>query len=99
MAVNKVNTWRVEGDNEEDYLNIDSGDPNSVYGYGHRALYKDFVEALEENREPLVSGIAGMNAVKIILAAYKSQMTGLPVKFDEFKEFKSIDMESINLRG
>ena len=34
-----------------------------------------------------------MNAVKIILAAYKSQMTGLPVKFDEFKEFSSIDMK------
>lgn len=99
IAVNKVNTWRVEGDNEEDYLNIDCGDPNSVYGFGHRALYKDFVEALEENREPLVSGVAGMNAVKIILAAYKSQMTGLPVKFDEFKEFSSIDMKDIKLGG
>ena len=96
MAVNKVNTWRVERDNEEDYLNIDCEDTNSVYRFGHRALYKDFVEALEEDREPLISGVAGMNTVKIILTAYKSQMTGLPVKFDEFK---SIDIKSINLRG
>lgn len=93
MAVNKINTWRVEGDNEEEYLSIDCGDPNSVYGYGHEALYKDFVEALAENREPLVNGFAGLEAVKIILAAYKSQKTGLPIKFKEFKEFSTLDME------
>lgn len=94
MAVNKINTWRIEVDKEEDFLKIDSGDPNSVYGYGHKALYKDFIEALEENREPLVNGIQGMEAMKIILAAYKSQMTGLPVKFDDFKEFSTLEMKN-----
>lgn len=93
MAVNKINTWRVEGDSEAEFLKVDSGDPNSVYGYGHAALYEDFVQALEENREPLVSGVDGMNAVKIILAAYKSQKTGMPVKFDEFKEFSTLEMK------
>ena len=99
MAVNKINTWRVEGDNEADFLSIDCGDPKSVYGFGHKALYKDFIEALEENREPLVNGVQGMNAVKIILAAYKSQLTGLPVKFDEFKEFSTQDMKGICLKN
>lgn len=98
MATNKIDVWRVEGDNESDYLSIDTGDPNSVYGYGHRALYKDFIEAMEEEREPLVTGVDGMNAVRIILAAYKSQKTGLPVKFDEFKEFSTMDMKDINLK-
>lgn len=92
MAVNKINTWRVLGDNEDDFLKIDSGDPNSVYGYGHEALYKDFIEAVEENREPLVNGVAGLNAVKIILAAYKSQLTGQAIKFDKFKEFSTLEM-------
>ena len=94
MAVNKINTWRIEEDKEEEYLKIDSGDPNSVYGYVHKALYKDFIEALEENREPLINGIQGMEAMKIILAAYKSQMTGLPVKFDDFKEFSTLEIEN-----
>ncbi len=92
MAVNKINTWRVEGDNEQEYFSIDCGDSNSVYGYGHEALYKDFVDALNENREPLVNGIAGLNAVKIILATYKSQKTGLPIKFNEFLKFSTVDM-------
>lgn len=93
MAVNKVNTWRVEGDKEEDYLNIDCGDPNSVYGFGHRALYQDFIEAINKNRKPLIDGEAGLNAMKIVLAAYKSQITGLPVKFKEFKDFSSRENE------
>ena len=98
MAVNKINTWRVEGDNEEEYLSIDCGDPNSVYGYGHEALYKDFVEALDENREPLVNGKAGLEAVKIILAAYKSQKTGLPIKISEFNKFSTLDMEKKDVK-
>lgn len=98
MAVNKINTWRIEGGKEEEYLKIDSGDPNSVYGYGHKALYTDFIEALEENREPLINGIQGMRAMKIILAAYKSQMTGLPIKFDDFKEFSTQEMKGIGSR-
>ena len=98
MAVNKINTWRVEGDNEREYLSIDCGDPNSVYGYGHEALYKDFIEAIEENREPLVNGVAGLNAVKIILAAYNSQKSGKAVKFEEFNNFSTNDMRNTNLR-
>lgn len=98
MAVNKITTWRIKGDEEENFLKIDSGDPNSVYGYGHKALYKDFIEALEENREPLINGIQGMEAMKIILAAYRAQITGLPVKFDEFKEFSTQEMKEIDLR-
>jgi len=89
---------RVEGDNEQEYLSIDCGDPNSVYGYGHEALYKDFIQAIEENREPLVNGVAGLNAVKIILAAYKSQKTGEAIKFEEFNEFSTNDMKNNNLR-
>ena len=99
MAVNKINTWKVEGDNEEEYLSIDCGDPSSVYGYGHEALYKDFLDALDENREPLANGKAGLEAVKIILAAYKSQKIGLPIKFNDFKEFSTLDMKDVNLKN
>lgn len=94
-AVNKIDTWRVDGEKEEEYLSIDCGDPNSIYGYGHEALYKDFIEAIKENRKPLVDGEAGLLAVKIILAAYKSRKIGLPVKFDEFKEFASREMKTL----
>jgi predicted dehydrogenase len=50
-----------------------------VYGFGHEALFKDFVEALDQNREPLITGEQGKKALEIILAIYKSQKTGRPV--------------------
>lgn len=98
MAVNKIQTWRVDGDITEDFEGIDSGDRNSVYGYGHVLLFRDFIKSIEENREPLVSAKDGMKAMKIILAAYKSQKTGLPVNFNDFKKFKSLDMVNSRIR-
>lgn len=98
ISVNKINTWEIEGEKKEDYLGIDCGDPNCVYGYGHEALIKDFIEAIENNRTPVVDGEQGMEAMKIILAAYKSQKTGLPIKFDEFREFSTLDMEEVNIK-
>lgn len=84
LAVNKVETWRFAdaqavGDTEEVVLNPNEKDPPSVYGYGHAALFKDFVQAVDGSREPLVSGEKGRKALEIILAIYKSQKTGLPV--------------------
>jgi predicted dehydrogenase len=84
LAVNKLETWRFAdavaiGDTEDAALNPGEKDPPTVYGFGHEALFRDFVEALENNREPLVSGEKGKKALEIILAIYKSQKTGKPV--------------------
>jgi len=84
LAVNKLETWRFAdaekiGDTEEKVLNPNEKDPPTVYGFGHSALFKDFIEAVETDREPLVSGKSGKNALEIILAIYKSQKTGKPV--------------------
>lgn len=84
LAVNKIQTWRfadsnVVGDPEEKILDPDAKDPPTVYGFGHSALYADFLDAIETGREPLVSGERAKKALEIILAIYKSQKTGKPV--------------------
>jgi predicted dehydrogenase len=84
LAVNRLETWRFSdaghtGDTEEKTLNPNEKDPPSVYGFGHAALFKDFIDALETGREPLISGEEGKKALEIILAIYKSQKTGKPV--------------------
>ncbi|MFL6562704.1 MAG: Gfo/Idh/MocA family oxidoreductase, partial [Bacillus sp. (in: firmicutes)] len=45
---------------------------DSVYGEGHTPLYKDFIDAINNNTEPLVSGEEGKKAMEIILRAYES---------------------------
>jgi predicted dehydrogenase len=84
LAVNKLETWRfadagIVGDTEDRVLNPHEKDPPTVYGFGHEALFKDFIEALDSDRDPLVSGEKGKKAMEIILAIYKSQKTGKPV--------------------
>lgn len=100
IAVNKIETWRF-GDNkdsEEEILKAQEGDPDSVYGFGHTPLFKDMIDAINSNREPLVSGEEGKKGMSIILAAYKSRLTGLPVKFplENFSTMDMVNVEKIN---
>jgi predicted dehydrogenase len=96
LAVNRMKTWRFAdaehmGDTEEKVLDPNAKDPPTVYGFGHTALYADFLDALEEDREPLVNGAAGKKALEIILAIYKSQKTGQPVTLP--LDFSTLEMK------
>ena len=96
LAVNKMETWRFSdaaeiGDTEEKVLNPNEKDPPTVYGFGHTALFRDFIEAIENDREPLISGAKGKKALDIILAIYKSQKTNAPV--DIPCDFSTMEMK------
>lgn len=93
LAVNKIETWRFEDgkDEEEEILLNQDGDPDTVYGFGHTPLFKDMIDAVKEDREPYISGEEGKKGLSIILAAYKSRLTGMPVKFP-VGEFSTLDM-------
>jgi predicted dehydrogenase len=98
LAVNKLETWRFAdaaalGDTEDTALNPGEKDPPTVYGFGHEALFKDFVEALDQDRDPLITGEQGKKALEIILAIYKSQKTGQPV--DLPCDFSTLEMTGV----
>jgi UDP-N-acetyl-2-amino-2-deoxyglucuronate dehydrogenase len=46
---------------------------------GHVRLMRDFVAAVREDREPLVSGEEGRRSLALVLAVYESARTGRPV--------------------
>ena len=60
-----IDTWRFE--DERDYDNAELDETN----LGHTPLYKDFIDAINDNSEPLVNGEEGKKAVEIILRALK----------------------------
>lgn len=97
LAVNKIETWRFKDglDSEEEILIAQEDDPDSVYGFGHIPLFKDMIDAVNNNRQPLINGEEGKKGMSIILAAYNSRLTGMPVKFP-MKNFSTIDMKGIN---
>lgn len=69
LAVNKIQTWQFA--DERDYDKEDgSTEIDSVYGKGHTPLYKNFIGAIRDNKEPYINGEEGKKALEIILFAY-----------------------------
>lgn len=83
IAVNRIETWEF-ADSEEEKQQIfasQESDPPTVYGYGHREIISDMIQAVQENRTPAIPGEEGRKALEIILAIYKCQKTKEPVMF------------------
>ena len=63
----------------------------NVYGNGHVSLFADMIDAIENDRKPYVDALAGKDALEIVLAIYKSQKEGIPVKLP-LENFSSMEM-------
>ena len=61
----KIDTWIFE--DERNYDNFEYNESN----LGHTPLYKDLIDAISSDREPLVNGEEGKKAIEIILKAYE----------------------------
>ena len=91
-STNNIDVWDFADETEADAANKNLKEATSnVYGNGHTGLFADMVHAIEEDRAPYIDAVAGRNALEIILAIYKSQKTGLPVKLP-LTDFASTDM-------
>ncbi len=47
---------------------------------GYRELYRDFVQAVDQDREPFINGHDGKKSVEIVLGIYNSMQSGKPVE-------------------
>ncbi|MDI9549830.1 MAG: Gfo/Idh/MocA family oxidoreductase, partial [Chloroflexota bacterium] len=47
----------------------------------HKLQIEDFLDAVIEDREPMVTGEEGRKVVEMFSAIYRSQRDGAPVKF------------------
>jgi UDP-N-acetyl-2-amino-2-deoxyglucuronate dehydrogenase len=85
LESSRIKTWKIEGiedGKEEDSENAKTGgasDPMAISIEGHLAQYQDFIDAIHEDREPLVNGIEGRKALEIVLAIYRSSREGKPI--------------------
>jgi UDP-N-acetyl-2-amino-2-deoxyglucuronate dehydrogenase len=54
--------------------------PTAIGTAGHARLLADFVEAVREDRPPLVTGEEGRRSLALVLAVYESARSGQPVR-------------------
>lgn len=85
---NRIATWHIQGDNEQKesseilsiYGSSQSGtgasDPMAISNMGHILQIEDMVNAIREDREPIVNGEEARKAVAIICSIYESMRTG-----------------------
>ena len=82
--------WQFEDETEEDkrirekFSNRKSGgggaaDPSAINHDKFTRQFENFLEAVEKNTDPLVTGEEGRKSVEIILAIYQSSKEGRPV--------------------
>ena len=91
-STNNIDVWNFADEDEADQKNKGLEEQTSnVYGNGHTSLFADVIQAIEEDRTPYVDAYAGRNALEVVLAIYKSQKTGQPVKLP-LSDFASTDM-------
>lgn len=64
---------------EEDSTEGGASDPTAIFGGAHRIQIEDMMQAIIEEREPLVNGEEGLKPLEIILAIYESARTGKSV--------------------
>jgi UDP-N-acetyl-2-amino-2-deoxyglucuronate dehydrogenase len=61
-----------------------SVNPAALDGASHRLQFIDMMNAIQEDKEPLVNGEEGLKPLKIILAIYQSARTGQPIQLEDF---------------
>ncbi|KGR76196.1 Gfo/Idh/MocA family protein [Ureibacillus manganicus] len=73
-SVNLIEEWKF-GDSLDDTINVKemfSEHPLNVYGFGHKPLYADVIDAIQNDRDPYVTAEDGRKALELVLAIYKS---------------------------
>ncbi|MEN6339475.1 MAG: Gfo/Idh/MocA family oxidoreductase [Clostridiaceae bacterium] len=91
-SANQIGVWRFDDERAGDEAARGLLEQTeNVYGNGHRLLYADMIDALKQKRAPNIDARAGRNALELVLAIYKSQLTGQPVPLP-LEGFSTMDM-------
>lgn len=94
-SCNNIDVWDFADANDADAGKAGLQEATSnVYGNGHTSLYADVIDAIKTGRKPYVDAVAGRNALEVVLAIYKSCLTGQPVRLP-LEDFASTDMTGL----
>ncbi len=77
MEGGKIEQWNVQGTSKPKSLqesgnSSGASDPTSIGHANHKTVIQDMVNAIEENRSPMVDGAEAKKAVEVIVAIYLS---------------------------
>ncbi len=80
----KMVKWAIEGEEEESEEKADmsaAAEASAITADSHALQIQDFVDAINEDRKPLVDGHEGRKALEVIIGIYRSSEEGKTVQF------------------
>lgn len=86
LEAGKIVAWNISEGNKPEGLDekqeaSGSSDPMAIDFNLHLAQIRDMVEAIQEDREPLVNGQTGRRSLELILGIYQSSREGKAIQF------------------
>jgi predicted dehydrogenase len=81
FAVNQVRTWAFVEERPEDVrIQEASYVPDSVYGFGHEALFRSILDSLATGQPNMLEGGESRRTLELVTAMYEAMETRMPVK-------------------
>ncbi len=80
----KMVKWAVQGEEEraEEKAKLSAAaEASAITADSHALQMQDFVDAIQQDRKPLVDGHEGRKALEVVVAVYRSSKTGKVVRF------------------
>lgn len=79
-----ISVWEIDGETADigggEQITDGSSNPAAISNEGHRRQIADFIEAVENGKEPVVSGREGRKALQLIEAIYRAADECRPVE-------------------
>ncbi len=80
VAVNDIQTWDFEDTQDYDAAVKEANyQTTSVYGFGHPLYYKNVVDVMRGEAEPMVDGREGLKSLELLIAIYLAARDGKTV--------------------
>lgn len=89
-TANWVQNWQFEGLSDEEVESTKQRVAQDPFGTpGHQCIIQDMTDAIRENREPIVSGKEGREALAFVVACQQSAETGQPVRLESLERISN----------
>ena len=79
-----IGCWAIDGEDATDtggeQITDGSADPAAISNEGHRRQIEDMMQAVMEDRAPMIDGREGRRSLEVVSALYESARQGVPVK-------------------
>lgn len=73
MAVNEIQEWNFADSRDYDeQIKTANYETTSVYGFGHPLYYKNVIDVMRGDAEPVTDGREGLKSLELLIAAYLS---------------------------